>query len=99
MMSKIESDIAAIRNQLTGMVDWIKDIRSQVRKTNGTVAKTMTELEVMKRNYETCPARLYVKNPTMRDVKDWSIRKAAIIVGVTVTLLTIAVQVVMGNLK
>jgi len=101
MSIKQGEDIASIKSQVTGMTGWIKDILTQTKKTNGNVASTITDVRLLKQSQknhvETCPARKYVTNPTMKDMKDWSMKKAAIIITIVITLISVTVQIVITH--
>jgi len=79
--------LGEIQQELRDMKEMIIDIRHQTRKTNGTVAKCITDIALMGQNYEVCPARLLYGNVVNN--RDWSIKKLAIIIAVAGVFFTI----------
>ena len=78
------------------IIPQIRDIYNQTRKTNGSIAKACTDIELMKQNYDTCPARVWIGSPNRTNEIDISLKKQVnqiTIYGVLISFVVILIQV------
>ncbi len=85
-------NIAGIKQQLTDMVGWIKEIKVQTTQTNGQVGENKIDIGILQNNEELRKENVKETKQDERAHKDWSIRKAAVVVAAVIGIVTLLGQ-------
>ena len=100
---KTAEELAALRQEMKDFKGEIfpklKEITDQTKKTNGSIARVITEQRLIKDRQDNCPARNYHQSPSKLNEQDWSIRKAAIIIGAITVLFLGLLQIAIATLN
>lgn len=99
----MQKEIGALRQEVKDFKETItpqiSEIFKQTKRTNGSIAKIDKKHALLKERQDNCPARKYHDSPTKTQERDWSIKKASIIVGATITIILAGVQFVIAHLN
>ena len=77
----------------------IREIKIQTKFTNGKVAEAIKEIAILKEKQKSCPARIFYYNPNMKDLKDWSLKKSAIVISLIIAVVITGTQLVIAYMK
>lgn len=81
---KTAIELAALRQEVkdfkTTFGDDLKEIKTQTKLTNGSIARTIRVLDKVKHKQEDCPARIYHAQPTKYQEQKISTKKIMVII-------------------
>ena len=98
-MTKIETDTGKIMQQLKDMAVWVKDIQTQTRITNGSVARNSKELALITLKQLECPARIYHTLPNIDKEKETHWKKMTILISILTALIMLAGNFILNHLE
>jgi len=99
-MMKTAEALAALKQEVidfkTTFGDDLKEIKAQTKATNGSIARTIRNLEIVKHKQDDCPARKYHTQPTRFQEQRLTTKRVLVLIAV-ITIIVNLVQFVVAH--